>query len=67
MPTMQQHTPSSPHSWVAWRRRSTAAAAPGEALASREPVAVSPDLGFIPAVYVPTHVGEARHAASGTT
>lgn len=68
MPAMQKHKASSRRNWTAWLRRSTAAApARGEVRASREPVAVSPDLGFIPAVYVPTHAGAARHAASGTT
>ena len=31
----------------------------------REPVAVSPDLGFVPAIYVPVRVGKAGRGASG--
>jgi hypothetical protein len=33
--------------------------------ASREPVAVSPDLGFVPAIYIPVRIGKAGRAASG--
>jgi hypothetical protein len=66
MPAMQKHRSSSPRSWTARLRRSTAAApARGEVLASREPVAVSPDLGFIPAVYIPTRARAG--AVSGPT
>ena len=49
------------HSWVARMRRG---AAPKQSEATRESVAVSPDLGFIPAIYVPRHAAKSGRAAS---